>query len=72
MRVLLAMPLRPRNGIHEIMRMMFEVQNGIVQTRNSAICIVSERTWKARKYATVKPISIQNSHVRNVYFSVLR
>ena len=45
----LAMPLRPRNGIHEIMRMMFEVQNGIVQSRKSAICQVRLRTWKARK-----------------------
>ena len=32
------MPLRPRNGIHEIMRMMFEVRNGMVQTRNRPIC----------------------------------
>ena len=30
----LKMPLRPRNGIQEIMRMMFEVQNGTVQSRN--------------------------------------
>jgi hypothetical protein len=37
-------PLRPRNGIHEIMRMMFEVQNGMVQTRNSTVCQVGERT----------------------------
>jgi hypothetical protein len=36
--------LRPRNGIHEIMRMMFEVQNGMVQTRNSTVCQVGERT----------------------------
>ena len=43
------MPLRPRKGIQEIMRMMFEVQNGIVQSRNSAICMVCDRTWKARK-----------------------
>ena len=31
------------------MRMTFDVQNGMVQTRNSTICIVVERTWKARK-----------------------
>ena len=31
---LLNTPLRPRNGIHEIMRMMFEVQNGTVHSRN--------------------------------------
>ena len=31
------------------MRMMFEVQNGTVQSRNSAIWMVRLRTWKARK-----------------------
>jgi len=41
-------PLRPRNGIHEIMRMTLEVQNGTVQIRKSAICQISERTWKTR------------------------
>ena len=46
----LKMPLRPRNGIHEIMRMMFEVQNGTVHSRNSAICHRMLRTWKTRKY----------------------
>ena len=45
----LTSPLRPRSGIHEIVRMTFEVQNGTVQTRNSAIRHVVERTWKARK-----------------------
>jgi hypothetical protein len=40
--------LRPRNGIQEIIRMMFEVRNGIVHSRNSAICAVAERMWKAR------------------------
>ena len=47
--VWLTRPLRPSSGIHEIMRITFEVQNGIVQTRNSAICMVAERTWNARK-----------------------
>ena len=28
-------PCLPSNGIHEIMRMMFEVQNGTVHIRNS-------------------------------------
>ena len=45
----LKMPLRPRNGIQEIIRMMFEVQNGTVQSRNSAICHRMLRTWKTRK-----------------------
>jgi len=45
----LTTPFRPSNGTHEIMRMTFDVQNGMVQTRNSTICIVAERTWKARK-----------------------
>ena len=30
------------------MRMTFEVQNGTVQIRKSAICQISERTWKTR------------------------
>jgi len=42
--VMLASPLRPRKGIHEIMRMTLEVQNGMVQTRNSTVCQVAERT----------------------------
>ena len=42
-------PLRPSSGIHEIMRITFEVQNGMVQRRNSTTCHPSERTWKARK-----------------------
>jgi len=46
---MLASPLRPRNGIHEIMRMTLEVQNGMVQTKNSTCCHVVERTWNARK-----------------------
>ena len=29
--------------------MMFEVQNGTVQSRKSAICQSSVRTWKTRK-----------------------
>ena len=37
--------------------MMFDVQNGIVHRRQSAICQVCERTWKARKKATVNPIA---------------
>ena len=45
----LTSPLRPSSGTQEIMRMTFEVQNGMVHTRKSTICPVSERTWKARK-----------------------
>ncbi len=30
-------PFLPSSGIHEIMRMMFEVQNGTVHSRNSPI-----------------------------------
>ena len=44
-----ASPLRPRNGIHEIIRMMLEVQNGIVHSRNNTICQVWVLTWNARK-----------------------
>ena len=42
-------PFRPRNGIHEIMRMMLEVRNGTVQTRKRIIRMALVRTWKARK-----------------------
>ena len=45
----LTSPLRPSTGIHEIMRMMLEVRNGTVQTRNSTICMAAVRMWKARK-----------------------
>src|SRR3954454_8016533 len=34
----LKIPLRQRNGTQEIMRRMFDVQNGTVHSRNSAIC----------------------------------
>ena len=36
--IVLKTPFRPKKGIQEIMRMMFEVQNGIVQIRNKTIC----------------------------------
>ena len=52
--------------------MMFDVQNGIVQSRNSAICHVNDRTWKARKYATVKPMIVQKNQVSTVNFKVFR
>ena len=54
------------------MRMMFDVQKGIVHNRNSTICHLSERTWNARKYATVKPIVSVNIHVRSVNLNVDR
>ena len=34
----LTTPFLPRNGSHEIMRMMLEVQNGTVHSRNNPIC----------------------------------
>ena len=40
----LTSPLRPSSGIQEIIRITFEVQNGIVQTRNRTICMVTVRT----------------------------
>ena len=42
-------PFLPSSGIHEIMRMMFEVQNGTVQSRNRPIASSWLRTWKTRK-----------------------
>jgi hypothetical protein len=40
--------------------------------QNSAICHVSVRTWKARKYATVKPIASVIAQVMTAYLKVLR
>jgi len=38
-------PVATEQRIQEIMRMTFEVQNGIVQTRKQNICAVALRTW---------------------------
>ena len=65
-------PLRPSSGTHEIMRMTFDVQNGIVHTTNSIVWVASERTWKARKYARVKPRTSVTSHTSTQNFSVDR
>ena len=45
----LTSPCFPSSGIHEIIRMMFEVQKGTVQSRKRPIAIKSERTWNTRK-----------------------
>src|SRR6266550_7416775 len=71
-RAVLTRPLRPSSGTHEIMRITFDVQNGIVHSRNSTVCHVSERTWKARKYARVKPRTSVTSHTSTQNFSVDR
>ena len=55
-----------------IMRMTFDVQNGMVQSRNSPICHFRLRTWKTRKYEQVKPIRIVATSVISAYFNVLR
>ncbi len=68
----LTRPLRPSSGIHEIMRITFEVQNGIVQSRNSPIRTAPDRTWKARKYAMVKPSGRVMASVRTTNFTVDR
>src|ERR1700712_5207694 len=57
----LTTPLRPSSGTHEIMRITLLVQNGTVQSRNKSVCVPTERTWKARKYASVKPITSVNA-----------
>ncbi|MNL55819.1 hypothetical protein D3C87_1792590 [compost metagenome] len=48
-RVWFTRPLRPSSGTQAIMRITFDVQNGTVQSTNSAVCMPEERTWKARK-----------------------
>ena len=45
----LTRPFLPSSGIQEIIRMMFEVQNGIVHSRNRPIASSWLRTWKTRK-----------------------
>ena len=37
-------PFLPKRGIHEIILITFDVQNGIVQSKNNAICQVTEFT----------------------------
>ena len=49
MSALLKIPFLPRKGIHEIIRIMFDVQNGTVHNSNSAICQIRLCTWKAKK-----------------------
>ena len=46
--MVLKAPLRPRNGIQAMVRMMPEVQNGIAHSRNSTVRMVALRTWKIR------------------------
>ena len=48
-------PLRPRNGIQAMVRMMPEVQNGMAQSKNSTVRVVALRTWKIRNQAMLKP-----------------
>ena len=45
----LTSPFLPSSGIQEIMRMMFEVQNGTVHSRKRPIASSWLRTWKTRK-----------------------
>src|SRR6478609_11075845 len=70
MRPELTRPLRPSSGIQAIMRMTLDVQNGIVQSSDSPICHVLDLTWKARKYATQKPMKSVNAQTRKHSFSV--
>ena len=37
-------PFLPKRGIHEIILITLDVQNGIVQSKNNAICQVTEFT----------------------------
>ena len=47
--MLLTKPFLPRRGIQEIILITFEVQKGIVQSRNRTICTVIVLTSKRRK-----------------------
>ena len=48
-------PLRPRNGIQAMVRMMPDVQNGTAHSRNSTMRVVPVRMWNTRKCARLKP-----------------
>ena len=48
-------PLRPRKGIHAMVRMMPEVQNGIAHSRNSTVRVSRPRTWNTRNQAMLNP-----------------
>jgi hypothetical protein len=67
---MLIRPSLPSSGIQEIMRMMFEVQNGTVQRRKRPMASSGLRIWKTRKYATQKPMISENSQVRIVNLTV--
>src|SRR5579859_1260266 len=65
-------PLRPRKGTQEIMRMMLEVRNGTVHTRNHVICQARLCTTNVRKYATQNPTNNVMAHTITVNVSVSR
>src|SRR5206468_7673526 len=66
----LTRPFLPRSGSHEIMRITFDVQNGIVQMTKSTVCAAVERMWKARKYASEKPSTSVTAHAASEKRSV--
>jgi hypothetical protein len=52
--------------------MMFEVQKGTVQARKKKIFHSRERTWKTRKYETVKPITRVIAHTMTENFIMFK
>ena len=71
-RIELNTPFRPKKGIQDIILMIFDVQNGIVHTRNKTICHRNVLTWKHKKYAIGNPMTRVKIQVRMVYLNVLR
>ena len=61
----LTRPFLPSNGIHEIIRITFDVQKGIVHSKNSAICRAIDWTQKARKSAIKNPTMSVITQVMN-------
>ena len=64
-------PFRPRNGIHAIVRMIPDVQNGIAHNRNNTVRVTALRTWKIRKYAMLKPRNSVIAQTMNANFNEL-
>jgi hypothetical protein len=71
-RMVLNSPLRQRNGIQAMVRMMPEVQKGIAQSKNSTVRVAALRTWWIRNQAMPKPRNRVIAQTVTANFSELR
>ena len=70
-RIWLKAPLRPRNGIHAMVRMMPDVQNGIAQSRKRTVRVIALRIWNMRNQAMLKPRNSVIAQTMTANFSEL-